>query len=104
MRDILPDGYEYKILSCNEGELKDENLSFTAEVRVNCHTEADVNSFCLISTSAVGAVTTWRLVDKTKGKQAGQDTGDTGSAALTSPKKGTEKTFSLERIQSVQPV
>ena len=45
MRDILPDGYEYKILRCNEGELKDDNMSFTAEVRVNCQTEADVKQF-----------------------------------------------------------
>ena len=45
MRDILPDGYEYKILKCDEGGLQDDNMCFTAEVRVNCQTEADVKQF-----------------------------------------------------------
>ena len=42
MRDILPSNYEYKILKFEMGGATEDNMKYTAEVRVNCQSEEGV--------------------------------------------------------------
>ena len=45
LRDILPSDYSYKVLNCEMQEMAEDNIKFSAEVRVNCLSETDVKGF-----------------------------------------------------------
>ena len=63
LRDLLPDDYQYKLVTCELKEFKEDNILFTAEKRVNCSSEEETKMFLSslnISTSCTINVATGR--------------------------------------------
>ena len=69
--DLLPEEYEYKLLKFEMTEFQEDNIHFTAEIRVNCNSEGEVKVF--LSTLNISTGCTFNIASGRQDKK--QDLG-----------------------------
>ena len=71
LRDLLPANYEYKVVKFEMTEFEEDNIHFTAELRVNCESEGEVKVF--LSTLNMSTGCTFNIASGRQDKR--QDSG-----------------------------